>query len=164
MTQDEMRKIIDQYFIDGDDSYECRVRTNDLYMGDEKELLCSISSYVVSIEPGHNFTSDSVGLVFYVHPKECLNKCPPISREAIDLTGEFSMTLELNDIVDERLVYERAKEKVDAWLTGTWSYGIDKDDDDGKHMKPSEKTLNFLYALVAYYYGVMKKKAEKEKK
>ena len=51
MTPEEMRRVIDQYFIDGDDSYECRVKTNDMYRGKKEELLCSISSYQINIEP-----------------------------------------------------------------------------------------------------------------
>lgn len=157
MTPEEMRKVIDQYFIDGDDSYECYVKTCGFYKGEEKELLCSISSYYNFIEPGYHDAPDSVSFEFYVHPIEHLDKCPSISREAICYCGEFSMVLEITDITKRNDVYEAAKKKVDRWLAG-----LDLEDDDGQFMKPSEKTLNFLYALVAYYYGVMQKKLKKE--
>ena len=154
-SPEELREIIDQFFIDGDDSYECSVKSN---IKDVDELRSSISSYFVDLEPGYNTEVDSIRFIFYVHPTEHLDICPKISREALYLCGEFSITLEITDITRDDEVCLVAKNKVDRWLAGQ------DEDDDGQYIKLSEKTLNFLYALVAYYYGVMKKKAEKEKK
>lgn len=152
MKPEEMRRVIDQYFIDGDDSYECRVQTNDMYQGEKEELRCSISAYNITIErPEH------ICIYLYVHPIEELDKCPVISREAIYGGGEFFLLLELDEVDADP--YALAKNKVDRWLAGE-----EPDNDDGQYIKLSEKMLNFLYALVAYYYAVMKKKAEKEKK
>lgn len=151
MKPEEIRRVIDQYFIDGDDSYECHVQTNDSYQGKKEELLCSISAYNITIEPPEN-----VCIYFYVHPIEELDKCPVISREAIYGGGEFFLVLELDEVGADP--YALAKNKVNKWLAGE-----EPDNDDGQYIKLSEKTLNFLYALVAYYYGVMKKRMEMEK-
>jgi hypothetical protein len=150
MTPEEMRKVIDQYFIDGDDSYECYVQTNDMYQGEKEELRCSISAYNITIErPEH------ICIYFYVHPIEELDKCPVISREAVYGGGEFFIWLEPDEVGDD--TYALAKSKIAKWLAGE-----EPDNDDGQYIKLSEKTMNFLYALVAYYYGVMQKKLKKE--
>lgn len=149
MKPEEMRRVIDQYFIDGDDSYECRVKTNDMYQGEKEELRCSISAYNITIgRPEH------ICIYLYVHPIEELDKCPVISREALYGAGEFFLWLEPDEIGQDP--YESAKIKVDTWLAGK-----EPDNEYGKDIKPNEKTLNFLYALVGYYYWVLKQKADK---
>ena len=149
MKPEEMRKVIDQYFIDGDDSYECRVQTTDMYQGEKEELRCSISAYNITIElPEH------ICIYFYVHPIEELDKCPVISREAIYGGGEFALWLESDEVGADP--YASAKNKVNKWLTGE-----EPDYDDGQYIKLSEKTLNFLYALVGYHYWVMKQKEDR---
>ena len=150
MTFEETRNVIDQYFIDGDDSYECYVQTNDMYQGEKEELRCSISAYNITIE-----RPEYIWIYFYVHPIEELDKCPVISREAIYGGGEFFLLLEPGEVGAD--LYALAKNKVNKWLAGE-----EPDNDDGQYIKLSEKTMNFLYALVAYYYGVMQKKLKKE--
>ena len=146
MTPEEMRRVIDQYFIDGDDSYECRVQTNDMYLGKKEELLCSVSSYQINIEP-----PEDICIYLYVHPIEELDDCPVISREAFYYEGEFSLCLWIDEVGDDP--YITAKNKVDRWLAGEV-----EGNEDGQYVKLSEKTLNFLYALAGYYYAVMKRK------
>ena len=146
MTPEEMRKVIDQYFIDGDDSYECRVQTNDMYQGEKEELLCSVSSYQINIEP-----PGDIFIHLYVHPIEDLDYCPVISREALFNKGEFYLGLWIDEVGDGS--YITAKNTVDRWLAGEVG-----GNEDGQYVKLSEKTLNFLYALVGYYYAVMKRK------
>lgn len=146
MTPEEMRKVIDQYFIDGDDSYECHVPTNDIYQGEKEELCCSISSYQINIEP-----PEDICIYLYVHPIEELDDCPVISRAALFQEGEFFLCLCSDEVGDDS--YTTAKNKVDRWLAGE-----EEDNEDGQYIKLSEKTLNFLYSLVGYYYAVMKRK------
>lgn len=148
-SPEELREIIDQYFIDGDDSYECYVQTNAIYQGEKEELRCSISSYQINIEP-----PEDICIYLYVHPIEELDKCPVISREAIYGGGEFFLLLEQDEVGADP--YALAKNKVDKWLAGE-----EPDNDDGQYIKLSEKTMNFLYALVGYHYWVMKQKADR---
>ena len=158
MKPKEMRRVIDQYFIDGDDSYECSVETGGFYNGDKSALLCSISSCHISIEP-----PDTISIEFYTHPIEDLEHCPVISREALKCSGEFFLCLDIRDAIAAEDVYSAAMETVDMWLKG-----IDERDAGGRYVnfygqyiKPGEKALNFLYALVGYHYWVMKQKADK---
>ena len=146
------RETIDKYVVYGDETYSCYVDTDDLYIGEEKSLLSSFSSYETIIEP-----QDGVGFYFFFHPIEHLDKCPLISRIALWGEGEYFLNLELKDVEgvgsSDEEIFQYAKKTVDDWFAGKI-----EDNEDGTHIKPSEKLLNFLYALVAYYCGLMVRK------